>query len=463
MRWRTVALISLGLNVIFAWVGMVYLYRAPGRAPKAGATLATTLVTNIARPDIVIRRQYFSWREVESPDYAVYIANLKDIGCPEQTIRDIIIADVNALFARRRATEIITPMQQWWRTEPDTNVVRAAAEKLTELESERRTLLARLLGPGWESGDLISLPRPSRTPVALDGPILGSLNAETKQVVQQLNARSADRLEAYLREQEASGEDPDPAELAKLEAQTRLELAQVLTPQQLEEFLLRYSDNANSLRQAFGQLRFFNPTPDEFRAVFRATDRLDLQIAQIQGEDQNSVLARRALEEQREAAIKVALGPKRYEQYRLLQDPVYRDAMETAQQAGTPEAARTIYEINLATLAEQGRIAADTNLTAEQKNVEMKRVELEQLRANTAATGQEPPPEPAPAPQPPPKRTYTLRQGDTVAVVSMIYGVPVSAIRAANPGVDVGRLKPGDTLNIPRNPLGTPPSAPPPP
>jgi len=40
-----------------------------------------------------VRRQFFSWQQLESPDYQTYVANLRDIGCPEQTIRDIIIAD----------------------------------------------------------------------------------------------------------------------------------------------------------------------------------------------------------------------------------------------------------------------------------------------------------------------------------------------------------------------------------
>jgi hypothetical protein len=38
---------------------------------------------------------------MESTDYQRYIANLRTIGCPEQTIRDIIIADVNKLFEER--------------------------------------------------------------------------------------------------------------------------------------------------------------------------------------------------------------------------------------------------------------------------------------------------------------------------------------------------------------------------
>ena len=67
-------------------------------------------------------------------------------------------------------------------------------------------------------------------------------------------------------------------EVAKLRQQTRDELAHLLSPPQLEEFLLRYSQDANDLRAEFGQLRFFNQTPDEFRAVFRATDPFDQRI-----------------------------------------------------------------------------------------------------------------------------------------------------------------------------------------
>jgi hypothetical protein len=44
----------------------------------------------------------FHWRQVESPDYRAYISNLRRIGCPEQTIRDLISADVDALYAARR-------------------------------------------------------------------------------------------------------------------------------------------------------------------------------------------------------------------------------------------------------------------------------------------------------------------------------------------------------------------------
>ncbi|HWQ91486.1 MAG TPA: hypothetical protein VN673_07425, partial [Clostridia bacterium] len=149
MRWRLLAFISLGVNLILAvawyWTGSRNLAATAGRSPAQDTPgLAAGSKTNL-----VVRRQFFSWREVESPDYATYIANLRDIGCPEQTIRDIIIADVNALYSKRLATELVTPEQQWWRAEPDPAVLQVAAEKARTLDEERRTLLSRLLGPTW--------------------------------------------------------------------------------------------------------------------------------------------------------------------------------------------------------------------------------------------------------------------------------------------------------------------------
>ena len=44
----------------------------------------------------------FNWSQVESSDYNAYIANMRSIGCPEQTIRDIVTADVDSLYASRR-------------------------------------------------------------------------------------------------------------------------------------------------------------------------------------------------------------------------------------------------------------------------------------------------------------------------------------------------------------------------
>ena len=461
MRWRLVALVSLGVNIALTAVWLLSTRSLSARFAAATAALGQT-PTLQTKTNFVARRQLFSWHsDVESGDYATYVANLHDIGCPEQTIRDIIIADINTLYSRKRALELVTADQQWWRSQPDPDVVQTATDKARAMEDERRGLLTRLLGTNWETGDLVNLPRPSRPGVILDGPVLGVLAMDTKQSIQDISLRSQDRLEAYLNAQSRAGKEPDPAMLAKLRQQTRDEMAHVLSPPQLEEFLLRYSQSANDLRADFGQLRFFDQTPDEFRAVFRAVDALDQRIELLaNATDPSSVGQRKALENQRDAAMKTALGQKRYEEYQRLNDPVFRDAMAAAEEAGTPEAAGTMYAIMAAAQAEQSRIRGDTNMSAAQKSIELKRLELQQLQANTMASGRDVPPEPPDLPAPPqPRKVYVLGPGDTAETIALMYGLPGSAIRAANPNLNFKKLRPGDAVIIPPSPL-SPRSAP---
>ncbi len=45
--------------------------------------------------------------------------------------------------------------------------------------------------------------------------------------------------------------------------------------------------------------------------------------------------------------------------------------------------------------------------------------------------------------------THTVRQGDTLFALAGRYGVPLSSVTAANPGVDPAALRPGQTLTVP--------------
>jgi hypothetical protein len=268
-------------------------------------------------------------------------------------------------------------------------------------------------------------------------------------------------VEAYTEAQRQAGTPLDPSELARIQQQTRLELASVLTPPQLEEYLLRYSQNAAGLRTELGGLKHFDASQDEFRAMFQATDSIELQL-QLLGDatDNSSVQLREALLAQREDALKRALKD-RYEQYRLLHDPVYRDAYATALQAGDPNAALTLYEINQTTADELTRIRANTNISSEQLAIELKKAELEQLKALAQALGQEVPEDPPPAPKPQPRKVHILTSGENLNFLSRLYGVNPDALRAANPNLNLDRLKPGDSVSVPINLLPPVPALPP--
>jgi len=448
MRWRVILIVSACVNV--ALIAAVWHFARKSASPAA---MPATLGTNDTqyRTHVVVRRQFFTWSEVESADYPTFIANLRDIGCPEQTIRDIIIADVNNLF-NKRAAQVQTPGQQWWLSSTDPKVAREAERKLRELEAERRELLTSLLGPGWSGGQLLA-GQTNNGGIALDGPVLGQLPDQTKQAINAIVGRSQTEMEALLARAAAEGRQPTPAELAALREQTRTELQGILPPAQLEEFLLRYSQNASELRTDLASLRYFNASPEEFRAIFRASDPFDQKLAALAGStDPNDIRQRKSLEAQREAAIKLALGTRRYNLYTQLQNPGYRDAYGQALAAGDPGAARTIYEVNEATAAQMAQTQQTPDLTEQQMAIATQRVELQQLEATALALGQEIPPDPdapPPPPLPPQNRTHTIVPGDNFGALSAEYGVPVSAIADANPGVQIHNLKPGQKLVIP--------------
>src|SRR5438128_5974296 len=309
MRGRVVLWVSLGLNIALAAVLLRNFPPVPMENHNAqGAKSMVVDPGGRYKTNVVVRRQNFTWEEIESADYSSYIANLRAIGCPESTIRDIIVAEVNQLFARRRATEVVTAEQQWWRSEPDADVTQAASDKLKSLEEERRALLTTLLGPQWESSYYPYPEHPNTLP--LDGPALGSLPPETKQAVRDIEGRAAERRQAYLDAVQKGGKQPDPVELARLRQQTRAELGEVLNPEQLEEYLLRYSGSATALR---GELHGINLTPDQFRALFRQTDALDQQLQLLAGAtDAASLAQRREWEKQRNDVLQQALGPDVY-------------------------------------------------------------------------------------------------------------------------------------------------------
>lgn len=351
------------------------------KPPSTNATLV------LGKPGVIVEKQAFAWKEIESKDFQVYIANLRKIGCPELTIRDIIVAEINQLYAHKRATEVLTADQQWWKLERDPAINRASMEKMAALEQERRAMLAQLLGPDWEKSLTFGAIAPMGT-VALNGPVLGALSAEAKRSVFDINSRSRDRLNAYYDAVAKEGRQPDAAEVARLKQESRAELAQVLDANQLEEYLLRYSDTAGQLRN---DLQGVEVSPEEFRAMFRARDPFDQELARYEGgTDAGSVQRREDLEQQREAALKRALSPERFAAMKLNQDPDFQRAKETVQQyGGAAEAVLPLYEINAATDKELQRIRNDRSLTQQQQTDALEAIQATQQQSLRQILGDE--------------------------------------------------------------------------
>src|SRR5262245_38039762 len=99
----------------------------------------------LPHPDRV-QNQPFHWSQIESSDYRTYVANLHAIGCPEQTIRDIITSDVSATFASRRI-ELEQAQRAPELAGIDRSMPWSQGEALARLRDEEIQVIELLLGP----------------------------------------------------------------------------------------------------------------------------------------------------------------------------------------------------------------------------------------------------------------------------------------------------------------------------
>ena len=429
MRDKNLLQLFLGLNVALAGCFVVVLFLSSHRQPKiavtsfttaasqktnvtaaalalphgAGSTNATakgasssnhnitaTATTNaptdtnppVAAP--VFTQKKVGWDQIEadardkSDHYLAYLNSLRAVGCPEDKVRYVALADINELFGKKRLKEAEKHDLQWWRSEPELSVAGALQQKGRSLEEERRELIYKYLGPEAaeaEKGEALLWSN-----VQLTGPVLGNLPAEVHNAVQEICGRSIDRHQGAMWARFNEGQPLNQVEMAKLREHTRADLRKILNGEAMEEFLLRYSHNAHQLRN---ELRGFEPTPEEFRKIFRSIDAVEHQLQLEYGSlDALSQQQRERFQAQRDAGIREALGPKRYQDYLLVKDPIYRQAQTMATQYGAPaKAIMPIYQMAKANETRRQKILNDTTLTPQQKGEALNAINMEQMRS----------------------------------------------------------------------------------
>ena len=298
MSTKRALAISILLNLTLAgWISWIHL-RHEHELNNAGSRIIETSATDqsskSAHQLIVITNQAtpFDWSQVESPDYRQYIANLRAIGCPELTIREIVKADVNDLFCARRSTLTKTNEYQYWRADP-MNLSKEQARQLDELASEQCELL-KALGIQPTSADLTAF-RYGGNYAGQQAKKLEFLPDDKRESLQDLLFRQAQRSVLA---------GNDQAKLAELREQSQSEIRSLLTPDEWYEYGLRNSIPASQVRSALKEVQ---PTEEEFRAIF------DYWIALKQHEWGSPGY----LESQRssEAALLPLLGSNRFNLY----------------------------------------------------------------------------------------------------------------------------------------------------
>ncbi|MBI3851170.1 MAG: hypothetical protein HY298_12985 [Verrucomicrobia bacterium] len=296
----------------------------------------------------------FNWELVESSDYKQYIANLRAVGCPEETIRDIIRADVNKLYeekkkeARRRSPKF----KYWQRKEEYTRSYgRESWLKMFELDEERNAVLRAL---GIEPDvDMKTLERANEFDLLTDFLDDEGKKAHILRLAKELNDQAT-----------ILGESSIPTLLKEMEAAMK----QFLTPEEARQADLRISMTGNILRS---QLAAFEPSEQEFLSLFDLRKVFDVQF---HGMDPGKATAAERTE-RREAwmglqeQIKQTLGAQRYADYELAQNQDFRQMYRVANEAGlgAPEA-KQVYAMRQQAEEQAARIRNDQSLTPEQRS-----------------------------------------------------------------------------------------------
>ncbi len=156
MSIRLAGILSLMLNVVLAaaWLNLRStrpLQSSTGfservrkvkqtHLPPTGASRLEARVPSAASVDPIP-----PWRRIESEDFPIFIANLREVGCPERTIRDIVADEIQGLFDGRRA-DSTEPDAYWWTEEEQYADDRRKKIAEARLELEQRSVLKALLG-----------------------------------------------------------------------------------------------------------------------------------------------------------------------------------------------------------------------------------------------------------------------------------------------------------------------------
>ncbi|MCI0744987.1 MAG: hypothetical protein L0Y58_06235 [Verrucomicrobia subdivision 3 bacterium] len=322
----------------------------------------------------------FDWRIVESEDYKKYIANLRAIGCPEETIRDIIIADVNKLFEARKK-EIggsSTNRFQYWRGGNFFTDLfnEEKLAKYKELAKEKQALLKELLGiEVAEKPDPLGGMNPYET-------LLDFLPADKHSGLMDLEQKYAAKLMKSMKDLTRN-----PSLAREIQREKEAEMAKLLSPQEKEEYDLRMSQTAMIMRMQMGD---FEMTENEFRDAFKLRKAFDdeFSVMGVPSNTQGDRDRRAAAQKELDVNLKAVLGEDRFREYRYDQELASSSLNDIAKEHNVPkQQAYKVFELKSVAQEQANAVRKDQSLTPEQRQAALDAIQTETRNAVNSVLG----------------------------------------------------------------------------
>jgi hypothetical protein len=268
---------------------------------------------------------------LQAADLAGLRDRLSAEGFPPAMIRAILAVQIREGFAgRRKALETLLADAPFWK---NSQVDPKVTAELRALSKAEQRALSDLLGPDPDNGVAASLRRE-----------YPNLSAEKIDQLAAIRERY-DGMRQDLYTLAGGAFTPDVREKATaLDKAMHAEFAAVLSPQELEDYDLRASNTASSLRSS---LSAFDPTEAEFRALFKLQSAFYDQFGPMYvPPSPDQMRARSEAQKQLNEDIKAALGPDRYTDYQRATDYNFRQTSQLVSRLELPpETANQVYAV----------------------------------------------------------------------------------------------------------------------
>ena len=334
-------------------------------------------------PSVITVTNQFRWRQLETEDYRAYIERLRAIGCPEQTIRDIVVADLDKLMAPRiQAIYGRRADLQFWHSEEEELAndrdERDIDRKRRDIDQEKRSVIEELLGV-----DLVRERMRLRGEQDYYERRLGFLPEQRRGEVRKI-LEKFDQLQEELRNKEWTDGTPltaqERAELGRLSQQKQAELAAFLSPAEQQQYELWMSDTANAVRHAtYGM----DISKEEFLAIYNAHKTFDEQWAARDPGLMDDAAAQRlqAAHQQMESDLERQLGTERFAEYKRGEDPEFHQLAKTATRFNlSKDTAKRVYDVKRTLEEVRQSLEQNPRLTSDQKSAAMHAIHEESQR-----------------------------------------------------------------------------------
>jgi hypothetical protein len=337
-------------------------------------------------PPVVNKTNAFNWSQLESTDYRQYIENLRAVGCPRDTIKDIILTDVMRLYAQRRGQYYVNGRDfKFWETDEKRKLKQPQIEErekqLAAIDKELPAVLRELLGVNYEREV-----NKYFVDAGEDDRRLAFLSEDKRSQVLALRDRFEGERERALAQTGNGKPTPGSVEQLRQIDQERDEaLSRILTPREKEDYELSTSPTADRLRK---QLIGFNPTEDEFREMFRRQNAID-SAYEFEDTNDDSVRAAKAADEQAmTVAFKDQLSPDRSAEFDRSHDPEFQNLCVLSERfdlpSGTPEA---LLDVRQTAEEKKRQLLSKTDISPERLEVALKAIQAETEQAARTALG----------------------------------------------------------------------------